>query len=194
MEQGKIVIFSAPSGSGKTTLVKWLLKQNLNLHFSISATSRSPRSTETNGKDYYFLSAADFRKKIAENAFLEWEEVYTNKFYGTLKSEVSRILSEQKNVLFDVDVKGGINIKKHYGTQALSVFIQPPSLEILHQRLAARGTDSPEIIRERIDKAASELTFAPQFDTQIINDDLETAKQECLKKVRTFLEKQNHHP
>jgi len=189
MEQGKIVIFSAPSGSGKTTLVKWLLEQNLNLHFSISATSRSPRSTETNGKDYYFLSAADFRKKITENAFLEWEEVYTGKFYGTLKSEVLRILSEQKNVLFDVDVKGGINIKKHYGAQAFSVFIQPPSLKVLHQRLAARGTDSPEIIRERIDKAASELTFAPQFDTQIINDDLETAKQECLKKVRAFLEK-----
>jgi len=189
MKQGKIVIFSAPSGSGKTTLVNWLLRQGLNLHFSISATSRPPRSTETDGKDYYFLSAEDFRKKISENAFLEWEEVYADKFYGTLKSEVTRILSEGRNVLFDVDVKGGINIKKHYGEQALSVFVQPPSIEVLRQRLEFRGTDNAEVIRERLEKAAYELTFAPQFDSLVINNDLETAKQECLKKVQAFLAK-----
>ncbi|MDD3908234.1 MAG: guanylate kinase, partial [Bacteroidales bacterium] len=133
MEKGKIIIFSAPSGSGKTTLVKWLLGQNLNLYFSISATSRQPRSTETNGKDYYFLSPEAFRQKIAEDAFLEWEEVYPDKFYGTLKSEVERIISEGKHVLFDVDVKGGLNIKKHFGAQALSIFVQPPGIEVLRQ-------------------------------------------------------------
>jgi len=187
MKKGKIVIFSAPSGSGKTTLVKWLLEQELNLYFSISATSRQPRSTEVDGKDYYFLTLEDFRKKIAEEAFLEWEEVYTDKFYGTLKSEVDRILSEGKNVLFDVDVKGGLNIKKYFGAQALSVFVQPPSIEELQNRLETRGTDSAEIIQERVDKAAYELTFAPQFDVLVINDKLEDAKKDCLQKVQDFL-------
>ena len=187
MKKGKIVIFSAPSGSGKTTLVKWLLEQGLNLYFSISATSRQARSTEVDGKDYYFLTPEDFRQKIAEEAFLEWEEVYTDKFYGTLKSEVDRILSEGKNVLFDVDVKGGLNIKKYFEGQALSVFVQPPSIEELQNRLETRGTDSAEIIQERVDKAAYELTFAPQFDVLVINDKLEDAKKDCLQKVQDFL-------
>jgi len=189
MEKGKVVIFSAPSGSGKTTLVKWLLEQNLNLHFSISATSRAPRSMEVDGTDYYFLSPEKFREKIAENAFLEWEEVYADKFYGTLKSEVERILNEGKHVLFDVDVKGGMTIKKHFGEEALSVFVQSPSIQELRNRLEARGTDSTEIIQERVEKAAYELTFAPQFDAIIINDVLEVAKSDCLKKIQDFLEK-----
>ena len=179
--------FRAPSGSGKTTLVKWLLKQNLNLHFSVSATSRPPRGTEVDGRDYYFLTPEAFRQKIAGNEFLEWEEVYADKFYGTLKSEVDRILSEGKNVLFDVDVKGGISIKKHFGAQALSVFVQPPSIEVLRQRLERRGTDSAAIIQERVDKAAYELTFAPAFDVVLINDILEEAKQSCLDHLKAFL-------
>jgi guanylate kinase len=187
MEKGKIIVFSAPSGSGKTTLVKWLLEQGLNLHFSISATSRPPRGTEVNGKDYYFLTPEEFRRKIEENAFLEWEEVYTDKFYGTLKSEVERILSEGKNVLFDVDVKGGINIKNYFGAQALSVFVQPPSIDELRKRLDFRGTDSAETIQERLDKAAYELSFAPQFDRVIVNDVLEDAKKDCYEKVQAFL-------
>jgi len=189
MKKGKIIIFSAPSGSGKTTLVKWLLEQDLNLHFSISSTSRTSRSTEVDGTDYYFLSPEAFREKISENAFLEWEEVYADKFYGTLKSEVERILNEGKHVLFDVDVKGGITIKKHFGEEALSVFVQSPSIQELQNRLEARGTDSAEIIQERVEKAAYELTFAPQFDVIIINDVLEIAKQDCLKKIQDFLVK-----
>lgn len=187
MKKGKIIVFSAPSGSGKTTLVKWLLKQNLNLHFSISATSRAPRSTESNGKDYYFLTPEDFRQKIAEEAFLEWEEVYTDKFYGSLKSEVDRLLSEGKNVIFDVDVKGGINIKKYFGSQALSIFVQPPSIEELTNRLVGRATDSAEVIRERVDKAAYELSFAPQFDVVVINDKLDIAQKDCLTNIQAFL-------
>lgn len=187
MKKGKIIVFSAPSGSGKTTLVKWLLKQNLNLHFSISATSRAPRSTELNGKDYYFLTPEDFRQKIAEEAFLEWEEVYTDKFYGSLKSEVDRLLSEGKNVIFDVDVKGGINIKKYFGSQALSIFVQPPSIEELSNRLVGRATDSAEVIRERVDKAAYELSFAPQFDVVVINDKLDIAQKDCLTNIQAFL-------
>jgi len=189
MEKGKIILFSAPSGSGKTTLVKWLLEQDLNLHFSISATSRPPRSTEVDGTDYYFLTPEAFREKISENAFLEWEEVYADKFYGTLKSEVERILTEGKHVLFDVDVKGGLSLKKHFGKEALSVFVQSPSIQELRNRLEARGTDSTEIIQERVEKAAYELAFAPQFDVIIINDVLEKAKQDCLKKIQDFLEK-----
>jgi guanylate kinase len=187
MQPGKIIIFSAPSGSGKTTLVQWLLTQDLNLCFSVSATSRSSRGNEVPGKDYFFLTPDEFRAKIAENAFLEWEEVYTDKFYGTLKSEVYRLLSEGKNVLFDVDVKGGINIKKHFGEKALSVFVQPPNVETLRQRLEKRGTDSAEIIRERVEKAAYELTFAPQFDVVIVNDELGKAKKKCMEKLLAFL-------
>lgn len=184
---GKVVIFSAPSGAGKTTLVQWLLQQNLNLQFSVSATSRPRRGAEVHGKDYFFLTPLEFRIKIAEDAFLEWEEVYEDKYYGTLKEEVSRMLDEGKNVLFDVDVKGGINIKNYFADEALSFFVQPPSIEVLEKRLVGRATDSPEIIRERVSKASFELTFAEQFDVIIVNDVLETAQQECLQKVVSFL-------
>jgi guanylate kinase len=184
---GKVIIFSAPSGAGKTTLVHWLLEQNLNLQFSVSATSRARRGAEVHGKDYYFLTPLEFRIKIAENAFLEWEEVYEDKYYGTLKDEVSKMLDEGKNVLFDVDVKGGINIKNYFGEEALSFFIQPPSIEVLEKRLVGRATDSLEIIKERVDKAAYELTFSQQFDVVIVNDVLETAQQECLQKITAFL-------
>ncbi len=185
--RGKVIVFSAPSGSGKTTLVHWLLEQDLNLHFSISATSRKPRGTEQHGKDYYFISPEAFREKIAKDAFLEYEEVYTDKYYGSLKDEVETMLNEGKNVLFDVDVKGGINIKSYFGSEALSLFIQPPSIEILEQRLTNRGTDAPEVIRERIAKASYELSFANRFDAIVVNDLLEQAKQDCLTLVQQFV-------
>lgn len=188
MQEGKLVLFSAPSGSGKTTLVRWLLDQPLNLSFSVSATSRPPRPNEVHGTDYFFLSPEAFREKIETGAFLEWEEVYTDKYYGTLRSEVERMLAEGRHVLLDVDVKGGINIKRLYGSKVLAVFVEPPSIEVLRQRLENRGTDSQAIIEERVKKAAWELSFADNFDTIIINDDLETAKADCLNAVKTFLE------
>ena len=184
---GKLIIFSAPSGSGKSTIINFLLKQNLNLHFSISATSRAPRGTEKDGVEYYFLTPDEFRARIAAGDFLEYEEVYTDKYYGTLKSEVERRLMSGDNVIFDVDVVGGCNIKKFYGDRALSVFIQPPSVEELRCRLEGRGTDAPEIIESRIAKAEYELGFAPQFDCVIVNDDLEAAKAEALKVIKEFL-------
>jgi guanylate kinase len=187
MKKGKVIIFSAPSGSGKTTLVQWMLGQGLNLDFSVSATSRPPRKAEIHGKDYFFLTPSEFRQKISEKAFLEWEEVYTDKYYGTLKSEVEHTISKGRHVILDIDVKGGINVKKIYGNRALSVFIQPPGIDVLQRRLEFRGTDSPEIIRERLEKATWELTFAPQFDVVIINDDLDTAKKECLEQVLAFI-------
>lgn len=186
---GKLIIFSAPSGSGKSTIINHLLKQGLNLRFSISATSRAPRGTEQNGVEYYFLSPGEFRRRIAAGEFLEYEEVYTDKFYGTLKSEVERILREGDNVIFDVDVVGGCNIKKQYGDQALSVFVQPPSVGELRRRLEGRGTDTPEVIECRIAKAEYELSFAASFDVIIINDRLEQAQAEVLEVVRNFLEK-----
>lgn len=186
---GKLIIFSAPSGAGKSTIVNYLLSQNLNLQFSISATSRLPRGTETHGVEYYFLTPDEFRLKISNGEFLEYEEVYTDKFYGTLKSEVDRIISAGGNVVFDVDVVGGCNIKKYYGDRALSVFVEPPSIEALRTRLENRGTDSPEIIESRIAKAEYEMTFAPQFDVVIHNDSLEHAKAETLKVVSDFLRK-----
>lgn len=186
---GKLIIFSAPSGSGKSTIINYLLTQNLNLHFSISATSRAPRGTEKNGVEYYFLTPEEFRNRIEAGDFLEYEEVYTDKFYGTLKSEVERILSKGDNVIFDVDVVGGCNIKKFYGDRALSVFIQPPSVEELRKRLEGRGTDAPDIIESRIAKAEFELGFANKFDTVIINDDLEQAKAETLLTLQNFLNK-----
>lgn len=186
---GKLIIFSAPSGAGKSTIVNYLLSQNLNLQFSISATSRLPRGTETHGVEYYFLTPDEFRLKISNGEFLEYEEVYTDKFYGTLKSEVDRIISAGGNVVFDVDVVGGCNIKKYYGDRALSVFVEPPSIETLRTRLENRGTDSPEIIESRIAKAEYEMTFAPQFDVVIHNDSLEHAKAETLKVVSDFLKK-----
>jgi guanylate kinase len=185
--KGKLIIFSAPSGAGKTTIVKHLLNKGFNLEFSVSATSRPPRGNEKHGKDYYFLTADDFKKKIANNEFLEWEEVYTNKFYGTLKSEVERIRQEGKNVVFDVDVVGGCNIKDYYGDEALSVFVQPPSVETLEKRLKARSTDSDEVIKTRVEKAKYELSFAPRFDKIIVNDKLEEALEEAEKMLNEFL-------
>ena len=184
---GKLVIFSAPSGSGKSTIINFLLKQGLDLHFSISATSREPRGNEKHGVEYYFLSPEEFKSKIAANEFLEYEEVYTVKYYGTLKSEVERLLTNGNNVVFDVDVVGGCNIKQYYGDRALSLFIQPPGIEVLRSRLEGRGTDSPEVIESRLAKATYEMTFAPKFDRVIINDEIETAKAETLQVIRAFL-------
>ena len=186
---GKLIIFSAPSGSGKSTIINYLLQQSLRLRFSISATSRVPRGTEKNGVEYYFLTPETFKARIAKGDFLEYEEVYTDKFYGTLKSEVERILNEGDNVIFDVDVVGGCNIKRFYGDRALSVFIQPPSIEELRKRLVGRGTDTPEVIESRIAKAEYELSFADKFDTVVINDDLETAKAKALQVIQAFLAK-----
>ena len=186
---GKLIIFSAPSGSGKSTIINYLLQQSLRLRFSISATSRAPRGTEKNGVEYYFLTPEAFKARIAKGDFLEYEEVYTDKFYGTLKSEVERILNEGDNVIFDVDVVGGCNIKHFYGDRALSVFIQPPSIEELRKRLVGRGTDTPEVIESRIAKAEYELSFADKFDTVVINDDLETAKAKALQVIQAFLAK-----
>lgn len=185
---GKLIIFSAPSGSGKSTIIQYLLQQNLNLAFSISATSRAPRGTERHGVEYFFLSPEDFKARIARNEFLEYEEVYPDRFYGTLKAQVEEQLKEGQNVVFDVDVVGGCNIKQYYGERALSVFIQPPSVTELRRRLEGRGTDAPEVIESRIAKAEHELSFAPRFDTVIINDRLEEAQSEALKTVRNFLE------
>lgn len=189
MKAGKLIIFSAPSGSGKSTIINYLLAQNLNLHFSISATSRPPRGTEQDGVEYYFLTPEEFRKRISNDDFLEYEEVYTDKFYGTLKSEVQRILERGDNVIFDVDVVGGCNIKKYYGEKALSVFIKPPHIDELRKRLEVRATDSSEMIDNRIAKAEYELGFIPQFDTVIVNDELEKAQKETLQIIKSFLEK-----
>lgn len=187
MSMGKLIIFSAPSGSGKSTIINYLLTQHLNLAFSISATSRAPRGTEQHGVEYFFLTPDEFRRRIAAGDFLEYEEVYPDRFYGTLKEQVERQLADGQNVVFDVDVVGGCNIKQFYGERALSVFIQPPSVEELRKRLVGRGTDAPEVIESRIAKAEYELSFAPKFDTVIVNDDLETAKAEALKVIQDFL-------
>ena len=185
----KLLIVSAPSGSGKSTIVNWLMKEHpeLNLYFSISCTSRQPRGTEQDGVEYFFLSPEEFRQRIDNDEFLEYEEVYENRFYGTLKAQVERQLKAGQNVVFDVDVKGGINIKRHYGDRAMSLFIQPPSVEELRRRLEGRGTDSTEAIESRLAKAAYEMTFAPQFDHIVVNDDLATAKEETLALVGAFL-------
>ena len=187
MSSKKVVIFSAPSGAGKTTLVRHLLEQGLPLEFSISACSRAPRANEQDGKDYHFLSPTNFKEKIAENAFLEWEEVYKDMFYGTLKSEVERIWANGKQVIFDVDVIGGINIKKHFSVQALSIFVAPPSIEELKNRLEGRGTETAESLQKRLVKAADEMAQQDAFDIVIVNDDLDTARQEVTKKVTDFL-------
>ena len=187
--KGKMLIVSAPSGSGKSTIVNWLMQEHpeLRLYFSISCTSRAPRGTEKNGVEYFFLTPEEFKAKIQAEEFLEYEEVYENRFYGTLKQQVERQREQGQNVVFDVDVKGGINIKKYYADQALSLFIQPPSVEELRRRLEGRGTDTPEAIEQRLAKAEYEMTFAPQFDHIIVNDDLEQAKQETLSIVKAFL-------
>lgn len=186
---GKLIIFSAPSGSGKSTIINYLLTCNLNLAFSISATSRPPRGTEKNGVEYFFLTPEEFKRRIAANEFLEYEEVYTDRFYGTLKFQVEKQLEAGQNVVFDVDVVGGCNIKKFYGDRALSVFIQPPSIDELRARLNGRGTDTPEVIEDRIAKAQFELGYADKFDVVIVNDELEKAKAEALKVVSDFIKK-----
>jgi guanylate kinase len=187
--KGKLIIFSAPSGSGKSTIVSYLMKEHpeLNLAFSVSATTRAPRGTEKNGVEYIFLSEEEFKAKIAAGEFLEHEEVYPGRFYGTLKEQVERQTEKGENVVFDVDVKGGCNIKKFYGSRALSIFIQPPSVEELRRRLVGRATDAPEVIEQRLSKAAYELTFADKFDHVVINDDLAEAEAETLKLVSDFL-------
>lgn len=187
--RGRLIIFSAPSGSGKSTIVQWLMKEHpeLNLYFSISCTSRPPRGTEQNGVEYFFLTPEEFKAKIENDEFLEYEEVYTDRFYGTLKAQVESQLNAGQNVVFDVDVKGGVNIKKFYQEQALSVFIQPPSIEELRKRLVNRATDTPEAIETRLSKAAYELTFADQFDKIVVNDDLATAQRETLAIIEAFI-------
>ena len=184
---GKVIIFSAPSGSGKSTIVNHLLTLGLGLEFSVSATSRSPRGEERDGVEYYFLTADDFRSRIAEGGFVEYEEVYSGCFYGTLRSEVDRIWGKGNTIVFDVDVVGGLNLKKIFGDDALTVFIQPPSIEELRRRLVGRGTDSMEKIEQRVSKASVELGYAPQFDVVVVNDDLQTALADAERVVRRFL-------
>ena len=193
MSKGKLLIFSAPSGSGKSTIVNFLMQEHpeLNMHFSISCTPRAPRGTEKNGVEYFFLTPEEFKAKIAEDAFVEYEEVYTDRFYGTLKSQGENQINNGENVVFDVDVKGGCNLKKIFGSEALSVFVQPPSVEELRHRLVGRATDAPEVIEQRLAKAEEELTYAPKFDVIIVNDDLATAKAEALKTISDFLGKIN---
>lgn len=187
-QQGKLIVFSAPSGSGKTTIVKYLLTQpQLHLDFSISATSRYMRDGEINGKDYYFISPEDFQKKIAENAFVEHEEVYKDNFYGTLKTELERIWSEGKHVIFDIDVVGGLNIKNQYPDQTLAIFVNPPSVDELERRLKFRQTESDEKIAMRLEKAERELARAPEFDVILENHNLETAKNEAVQLVSNFI-------
>lgn len=189
MSKRKLLIVSAPSGSGKSTIVQWLMQEHPELHlgFSISCTSRQPRGTERDGVEYFFLTPDEFRKRIENNEFLEYEEVYQDRFYGTLKEQVERQCEAGQNVVFDVDVKGGINIKRFYGERAMSLFIQPPSIEELRRRLVGRATDTPEAIEERLAKAEYELGFAPLFDHVVVNDDLELAKAETLRLVQDFL-------
>lgn len=187
--EGKLIVFSAPSGSGKSTIINYLMQNDFNLHFSVSATSRAPRGQEQNGKEYFFLTPEQFKEKIKENAFLEYEEVYHDKYYGTLKSEVEKQLKNGENVVLDIDVKGALNVKRIYGNQALLVFIQPPSVETLRQRLQKRGTDSAEVIEDRVKKAEYELSFAKNFDVVITNDQLEIAVRQAIETVGKFL----HH-
>lgn len=182
-----ILIFSAPSGSGKSTLVNHLLNQRNDLEFSVSATSRPPRGTEQNGVAYYFITPEEFKQKIADNEFIEFQEVYNNCFYGTLKSEIERIERNGHHVVFDVDVKGGVNLKKIFGDKALALFIAPPSIDELRRRLNNRATDSPEMIDQRVAKAAEELTYSDQFDKIIVNDNLDKAKADTENAINQFL-------
>ena len=190
MTKGKLIIISAPSGTGKSTIISWLMRehQELNLAYSISCTSRAPRGTEQNGVEYFFLTPEEFRQRIDNDEFLEYEEVYTDRFYGTLKSQVENQLEAGQNVVFDVDVKGGVNIKKFYGDKALSLFIQPPSINELRKRLEGRATDAPEVIDQRIARAEFELSFADKFDKIVINDKLEYAEADALEVIKTFLD------
>ncbi len=187
---GKLIIFSAPSGTGKSTIVRYLIEKDLKLQFSISATSRLPRGDEKHGVEYYFLTPDEFKQRIKDGSFLEYEEVYTDNFYGTLKSEVDRILKNKSNVVFDVDCVGGVAIKKIYGDKALSIFIMPPSVEELRNRLEKRGTDTPEVIDARLAKASLEMDYASQFDEIIMNDDFDKAKRETVRLIRKFTEQE----
>lgn len=187
MKKGKLIIFSAPSGAGKTTIVKHLLSMNFGLEFSISATSRQPRYTEKDKVDYYFLTSEEFNQRVKNDEFLEWEEVYEGTCYGTLKSEVERIRNKGKHVIFDVDVIGGLNIKKYYGDEALSIFVQPPSVEELKNRLIGRSTDSMDVIEKRIEKAEYELTFASKFDKILISEELPVTQINAEKLVLEFI-------
>jgi guanylate kinase len=188
MQEGKLIIFSAPSGAGKTTIVKHLLQQGLPLAFSISATNRSMRHGEEHGRDYWFLSTEEFRALIDQGAFLEWEEVYDGQYYGTLRSEVDRLHAIGHHVVFDVDVVGGLNIKRQYADDALAVFVMPPSVEELEKRLRSRRSESEEALQRRVQKAAHELTFANHFDRVVLNDDLMHAQEEALQAVLDFLD------
>ena len=187
--KGKLIIISAPSGTGKSTIISWLMKEHpeLKLYFSISCTSRAPRGTEQNGVEYFFLTPEEFRQRIDNGEFLEYEEVYEGRFYGTLKAQVERQLEAGQNVVFDVDVKGGVNIKQFYGDEALSLFIQPPSIRELRRRLEGRGTDAPEVIDQRIARAEFELTFAEKFDKVVVNDILDYAEADALAVIQEFL-------
>jgi guanylate kinase len=189
MTQGKLIIFSAPSGAGKTTIVHYILSKIPELEFSISATTRELRGQEVNDKDYYFISKEEFLHKVAKHEFVEFEEVYSGTFYGTLRSEIQRIWNSGKHVVFDIDVEGGLRLKKKYGEHALAIFVQPPSLEVLVQRLAARGTDSTQKLKERIEKAGKELKYAERFDVILKNHDLQTACSEAEQLVSDFLRK-----
>lgn len=183
----KLIIFSAPSGTGKSTLVRYLIKEDLNLQFSISATNRQPRGEEQHGIEYFFLSSEEFKRRIANNEFLEYEEVYKDRFYGTLRSNVDEILDKGKNVIFDIDCVGGLNVKKIYGDRALSIFIMPPSIKVLRERLEKRGTDTHEVIESRLAKAEYEMGFASQFDIIIENDNFDKAKQETYEVIYNFI-------
>ena len=190
MQKGKLLVFSAPSGSGKTTIVRHLLAQeDLNLEFSISCATREPRGEEVDGKDYYFITLEEFKKHIKAEEFVEWEEVYTNNYYGTLKSEVERIWAKGKNVIFDIDVSGGLRIKHKFPKETLAVFVKPPSVDELKRRLKERSTESDEKINMRIAKAHVELATAPQFDKIIKNYDLDVAKQDAYELVKEFINK-----
>ncbi len=188
MTTGKIIILTAPSGAGKSTLIRKLIDHpSLNLGFSVSATSRAPRGTEQDGVEYYFLSPEEFKAKVDAGEFVEWAEVYSGTCYGTLESEVKRVTESGRNLIMDVDVEGALNIKKRYGKHALSVFILPPSLEILEQRLRGRCTDTEESIAKRLGKAKHEISFAPQFDCSIVNDDLDSASDELCNHIKDFI-------
>lgn len=189
MQQGKAFIFSAPSGSGKTTIVRHLLEHNPDLKFSISACTRPQRPNEVNGRDYYFMSPAEFRARIEEKAFVEWEEVYEGKYYGTLKSEIERIWQQGKHVVFDVDVQGGVNLKKYFGDRALAVFVKVPSIEKLKERLTARNTESAESFAQRIAKAEEELRYEKDFDVTLINDHLDDALNRAQHYYEEFVQK-----
>lgn len=187
---GKIIIISAPSGCGKSTIINAILSQgDIDMQFSVSATSRPPREGEVHGVNYFFLTEQEFREKISQDAFVEYEEVYAGRFYGTLKSEVERICDQGHNVILDIDVKGGVNVKRLYGDRAISIFIMPPSVDELRRRLETRNTDSQEMINERVGKAQYEISFAPQYDCRIVNDDLEIAINQTRTTILNFINK-----